>query len=77
MEARAYIVTSNGVNGEGFATVGRFVGKNFYARWGERSFVEIKMAMDLSMSGKFWIDAGWPKNVEGEDSLRKELVPEV
>ena len=64
IEAGANIVASDGMNGKGFASISRFVGKYFDAGWSERCFVKVEMAMDLRMGRKLWINSRRSKKIK-------------
>lgn len=54
-----------------------FVDEDFDSRRCNGSPVEIESSMDLGPSGEFWVDAGAAEEIEGQDALRKESVPQV
>jgi hypothetical protein len=51
MEAQANLVASDGLDCKEFASVSRFMSKDFDARWSERCLVKVEVAVDLRVCG--------------------------
>ena len=52
------------------------VDENFGARGGEGGAVVVEGAVDLGVSGEVGVEATAPEEIEGDDGLWEELVPE-
>ena len=57
VQAWAYIVSLHSVKCKGFASVCRFMRKDFDARWHQRCFDIIAISVNLRMCRQFWVDA--------------------
>ena len=69
LEAGADVVASNCMDSEGFASVSRFVGKDFNTGWSDGCFIKIEMAMYLGMSGETGVYARRSKEIQSKDCL--------
>jgi hypothetical protein len=77
VKGRADIPAVKGVRRPGATERWFLVDEDTGAGRRERCAVEVKLTVDLCPSGEFRVDARGTHEVEGEDGLRKEAVPEV
>jgi len=73
----AEIPTVEGVWRPGFSDSGFFVDLDSGARWGEGRAVVVEGAVELGLGGETGVDAGAAEEVEGDERLGKEAVPQV
>ena len=56
---------------------GRNINNASGTKGGKRGAVEVKLAKDLVISGEFGVDLGGSEQVECDDGLWEELIPET
>ena len=61
----------------GFADGWLLVDENSGSWWREWRAVEVEGAVDLGVGGEAWVDAGAAEQVEGDEGLWEESIPEI
>ena len=69
------VPTYTTVRTESGSGIGRRVSNNLCARWCQRSTVVIEIAESRSMGQKRRVNSGRPKQIQSENSLRKQAIP--
>jgi hypothetical protein len=75
MEAGADVIATDGVNGEGFASVSGFMGEDLNAGGSKWGLVKVEMSVSLGVCREFRIDPRGSEEVESQDCLWDKFVP--